>query len=646
MNTFLPINDKDLKDRRWDSCDFILVTGDAYVDHPSFGAAVISRVLEAEGYRVGIIAQPDWKNPESVKVLGKPKYGFLVTAGNMDSMVSAYSSSKKPRRKDAYSPGGETGKRPDRALIVYTSLVRQAYKGVAVILGGIEGSLRRFTHYDYWSNKLRRPILLDAKADLLIYGMGESAIIETAGLLASGVAVREIRSVRGTCYRCSSEEAAELSKIEGVAGALGLPSFGDCQDDGKDFARAFKIMHDNTNPHNARALCQAAEGLAVVCNPPAYPLDGTALDRIYQLPYVKKAHPVYDGYAVSKDGNKTLPVPALEEVRFSLASSRGCFGSCSFCALTFHQGRTVTGRTPDSLVKEATEMISHPDFKGYIHDVGGPTANFFHPACKKQEKSGACADRECLFPGPCKNLDTDHSDYIRLLRRLRKLPGIKKVFIRSGIRYDYMMGESSDEFLKELTAHHVSGQLKVAPEHASPRVLKLMGKPPIGVFTSFRKRFMAENERLGKKQYIIPYLISGHPGSTLKEAIVLAEFLKKERFIPDQVQDFYPTPGTRSTCMYYTGLDPLTMEEVYVPRTPEEKAMQRALIHFHKPENFNMARKALIKAGREDLIGGNNGLVPYERKGAGNRPASKNGNRPGFKSGVKPGNRPHNRPKK
>ena len=542
-------------------------------------------------------------DPESVKVLGRPALGFLITSGNMDSMVAAYTSARKPRSRDAYSPGGVPGRRPDRAVMVYTSLVRQAYKGVPVILGGIEASLRRYVHYDYWSGKVRRPVLLDAKADLLVYGMGESAITEVAGKLSAGVSVKEICGVRGTGYRCSPDELPGLIKT----GAVRMPSFEECSTRKPAFAEAFRTAHDNTNPHTARTLCQEAGGQVMVVNPPAYPLGGEALDRVYQLPYTRKAHPVYR----EKD-QKGQPVPALEEVQFSLASSRGCFGSCSFCALTFHQGRIVTARTADSLVHEAEALTADPDFKGYIHDVGGPTANFFHPACRKQETSGGCPDRECLYPEPCKNIDSDHSAYLGLLLRLRTLPGVKKVFIRSGIRYDYLLADKSDTFLKELTEHHVSGQLKVAPEHASPKVLKLMGKPSISFFKTFRKKFAEENRRVGKKQFIIPYLISGHPGSTLKDAVFLAEFLKKEGFIPDQVQDFYPTPGTRSTCMYYTGIDPLTGEAVYIPDN-EEKTLQRALLHFHKPGNAALVRKALKRAGREDLIGGKNGLVGYGR---------------------------------
>ncbi len=597
MNTFLPINRKEMARRSWDVCDYILITGDAYVDHPSFGAAVISRILEAEGYRVGIISQPDWQDVAAFQILGKPRLGFLVTSGNMDSMVSRYTTSKKPRSRDAYSVGGEPGRRPDRALIVYTNMVKRAYKGIPVIIGGIEASLRRSTHYDYWSNKLRRSILLDSKADILIYGMGEQPVTEVAGLLASGTPVGEITTIRGTCYRCSPDKAKAV-------GGVRLPSHDECIADKKSFARAFKLKYENTNPHSSAPLFQEAAGQAVVENPPAHPLEGRELDRVYELPYLRKAH-----FSYHLPG-ESCPVPALREVEFSLASSRGCFGSCSFCALTFHQGRIVTARTEDSLIREAEEMSLADDFKGYIHDVGGPTANFFHSACGKQEKSGSCANRECLYPESCKNIDSDHSAYLALLRRLRNIPGIKKVFIRSGIRYDYLLSDENDEFLKELVEHHVSGQLKVAPEHASARVLELMGKPSISIYRAFRKKFLSENRRAGKKQYIIPYFISSHPGSTMKDAVILAEFLKEERFIPDQVQDYYPTPGTRSTCMYYTELDPLTMEKVHVPREPQEKAMQRALLHFHKPENRKLVKRALEKAGRLDLIGpGKNCLI-------------------------------------
>jgi len=576
--------------RGWDRCDFVLVTGDAYVDHPSFGAAVIGRVLEAGGYRVGIIPQPDWNDPESVRILGKPALAFLLTSGNMDSMVSRYTSARKLRSEDAFSPGGQPGRRPDRALLVYTSLVRRAYKGVPVIIGGIEASLRRFVHYDYWSDKLRRPILLDSKADLLVYGMGETPILQVARELARGVPAGVIRDVRGTCWRGSAGEA-ELPEGEI------LPDYQACQGDPGEFVRAFKICHGNTNPHSARPLLQEASGMISVQNPPAFPLEGRELDRVYELPYTRRAHPMYD-----RPGEE-YPVPALKEVEFSLASSRGCFGSCSFCALTFHQGRIVTARTEDSLAAEGEALTRRPGFKGYIHDLGGPTANFFHSACAKQARQGGCPDRECLYPRPCPAINGDHSGYIRVLRRLRELPGVKKVFIRSGIRYDYLETDRSDAFLEELTAHHVSGQLKVAPEHASPEVLELMGKPPIEVFTRFSRRFAEMNRKLGKNQYIIPYFISGHPGSTLKDAVLLAEYLRDSGFVPDQVQDFYPTPGTRSTCMYYAGIDPLTGKKVYVPREGREKTLQRALLHFHKPENAPLVREALIKAGRRDLIG-------------------------------------------
>ncbi len=586
MKDFLPISKTDMEKRGWDRCDFILITGDAYVDHPSFGPAIISRVLESGGYRTGIIAQPDWTNPDDFRVLGKPRLGILITAGNMDSMVSRYTAARKFRSTDAYSPGGKAGKRPDRASIVYANAVRQVYKKVPVILGGIEASLRRFAHYDYWSDKLRRSILLDAKADLIVYGMGEKPILEIAGLLDSGVGIREITGVRGTLFKTGSAE----SVVDGVI----LPPHEELKNRRKSFAEGFLLKSANNNPFTAKPLVESYGPQHVVQNPPPFPPTSEEMDKIYQLPYLRTAHPAYE-----KEGG----VPALEEVQFSITSSRGCFGNCSFCALTMHQGQIVSGRSHDSITAEAEEITALPGFKGYIHDIGGPTANFRRPACKKQAEKGPCPNKSCLYPEPCKNLDTSHSDYLRLLKRVRKLPGIKKVFIRSGIRYDYLMADKNGDFFNELCEHHISGQLKVAPEHVSPGVLRLMGKPGNKSYERFVKKFRDINSRLGKKQYIIPYFISSHPGSGLKEAIELAEYLRDGKFIPDQVQDFYPTPGTLSTCMFYTELDPKTMKKIHVPKSFEEKQMQRALLQYRRPENHRLVHKALLKAGRRDLIG-------------------------------------------
>ena len=589
----------------WDQCDFVLITGDAYVDHPSFGAAVIGRLLEADGFRVGILSQPDWTRVEPFEEFGSPRLAFLITSGNLDSMVNHYTAAGKPRREDAYSPGGIRERRPDRALIPYTSQARRAARGVPVILGGVEASLRRLAHYDVWSDKVRRSVLVDAKADLLVYGMGERAVREIARRLEAGEPISSLRDIPGTCYRCGSADSPA---------GLVLPSYEETATDKSAFVEAFRIQHGNTNPHSARPLIQKTGEQLVVQNPPALPLGGEDLDRIYQLPYTRRWHPSYD---------EAGGVPALAEVEFSLVSSRGCFGSCSFCSLVFHQGRIVTARTEGSLVEEARAMTLLPRFKGYIHDLGGPTANFFGPACARQEKTGGCPHRECLYPEPCPSLDSNHDAYLSILRKIRSLPGVKKLFIRSGIRYDHLLNEEKSSFLRELTEHHVSGQLKVAPEHASNKVLRLMGKPSVEVFTRFSREFTRMNRELGKKQYIIPYFISGHPGSTMKEAVELAEYLRDNRFVPDQVQDFYPTPGTRSTCMYHTGIDPLTGEAVHVPRG-EEKNLQRALLHFHKPENAAKVRAALRKAGREDLIGrgprclvppGNGGRESGERRG-------------------------------
>ncbi len=584
MNPFFPINKQDLESRGWDRPDFILVTGDAYVDHPSFGAAVIGRVLESEGFRVGVIAQPDWRSPENLKVLGRPRLGFLVTSGNLDSMVNHFTAAKKKRRKDVYTPGGAAGKRPDRAVTVYANLVRQAYKKMPVIIGGLEASLRRMAHYDYWKDSLRRSVLLDSKADLLVYGMGEAAIRKIAAALDTGTAVSEIRDVPGTVYICPAAEIPEE--------ALVLPNHEKLKTERTSFAESFRIQYENADPFTGRTMAEPYGNRAVVQNPPAPPLSREEMDAVYALPYARGPHHSY-----------SEKIPAMEEIQFSLVSNRGCFGACAFCALAFHQGRIVTSRSRDSLVKEAKILTGDSEFKGYIHDVGGPTANFRDPACTKQGTKGSCPGKRCLTPEPCPSLKSDHSEYIEILRELRKLDGIKKVFIRSGIRFDYMMEDKKNDFLSELCEHHVSGQLKVAPEHVSPDVLRVMGKPKRQVYDEFVRRYAEVNKKLGKKQYLVPYFISGHPGARLKDAITMAEYLRDTRFIPDQVQDFYPTPGTLATAMWYTGVDPMTGKKVHVPSSYEEKAMQRALLQYNRPENREMVKRALVKAGRQDLIG-------------------------------------------
>ena len=592
IHDFLPISRADMERRGWEQCDFVYVTGDAYVDHPSFGHAIISRVLEAHGYKVGIIPQPDWKDPESITALGEPRLGFLISGGNMDSMVNHYAVSKKRRSKDSYTPGGEMGKRPDYATIVYGNLIRSVYKNTPIIIGGIEASLRRLAHYDYWSDRLKRSILLDAQADLISYGMGERSIVEIADALNAGIDVKDITFVEGTVYRTKSLESVYDYEL--------LPSYRKLLQDRREYAKSFYIQYCNTDPFTGKRLVEpyAEDHLWVVQNPAAKPLTQEEMDEVYGLPYMRTYHPSYE----EKGG-----IPAIQEVKFSLISNRGCFGACSFCALTFHQGRIIQVRSHDSLAAEAELLTKEPDFKGYIHDVGGPTANFRFPACEKQMTKGACPGRQCLFPEPCRNLNADHSDYIRLLRRLRALPGVKKVFIRSGIRFDYLLADKSRQFLKELCQYHVSGQLKVAPEHVSDEVLSRMGKPKNKVYRQFVKEYEQMNARLGLKQYLVPYLMSSHPGSTLKDAVELAEYLRDLGYMPEQVQDFYPTPSTISTCMYYTGLDPRTMEPVYVPVSPHEKAMQRALIQYRNPKNYDLVEEALKRAGRTDLIG-------YDRK--------------------------------
>ncbi len=587
IRDYLPISMEDMKRREWEQCDFVYVTGDAYVDHPSFGPAIISRVLESHGYRVGIIPQPDWKDSESITVLGEPRLGFLVSGGNMDSMVNHYSVAKRRRQTDAYSPGGEMGRRPDHATVVYGNLIRKKYKQVPIIIGGIEASLRRLAHYDYWSDKVKRSILLDSQADIISYGMGELSVVEIAEALDSGIAIRDITFINGTVFKAKS--------LDSVYDAVMLPSYEDIAASKREFARSFQIQYSNTDPFSGKRLVESyGEKEYVVQNPPARPLTQAEMDRVYSLPYMRSYHPSYE---------EAGGIPAIEEIKFSLASSRGCFGGCNYCALTFHQGRILQTRSHESILSEANQLIWEPDFKGYIHDVGGPTANFRHAACEKQGTKGACINKQCLFPEPCKSLKVDHSDYLNLLRKLRSLPRVKKVFIRSGIRFDYLMADKDDQFLAELCEHHVSGQLKVAPEHISDSVLTLMGKPDNAVYEKFQERYKKMNQRLGKNQFIVPYLISSHPGSTLKEAIELAEYLRDLGYMPEQVQDFYPTPSTISTCMYYTGLDPRTLREVYVPKSPHEKAMQRALIQYRNPKNYELVAEALRKAGRMDLIG-------------------------------------------
>ncbi len=583
---FLPININDMKKRGWDQCDFVFVTGDAYVDHSSFAVAVLSRLLERFGYKVGIIPQPDWKDLNSFKVLGKPKLAFLVNSGNIDSMVNHYTTFKKRRRTDAYSPGGKANLRPDRALTVYSNRIREAYKDVPIIIGGIEASLRRLSHYDYWSDSVKRSVLMDSAADLLVYGMGEKAIIEIAEALESGIPVEEITFISGTLYRTKDRERPYQ--------AIFLPSYDEVVSSKEKYGESFKIQYENTDSKSGRTLVEQYDTVFVVQNPPMDILSQQELDDVYDIEYMDDYHPIYKDLG---------GIPALKEMKFSITSVRGCFGGCSFCALNFHQGRIIQSRSHESILSEVEKIKNDKDFKGYIHDVGGPTANFRIKACKKQEKNGACINKECLTPEKCKNLQVDHSDYIGLLRKIRKTEGIKKVFIRSGIRYDYAIYDNNDEFIEELCKHHVSGQLRTAPEHVSESVLKLMGKPSIKTYNKFVKKFDETNKKINKEQYIVPYFISSHPGSFLKDAIELAEYIRDMGHIPEQVQDFYPTPGTLSTCMYYTGFNPLTNEEVYVPKDKEERRMQRALLQYSKRGNYDLVLKALIKENRYDLIG-------------------------------------------
>ncbi len=633
--SFLPVSREDMRARGWDAPDFVYVTGDAYVDHPSFGVAIISRVLEAAGFRVAILAQPDYRSCDAFRTFGKPRLGFLVTAGNIDSMVAHYTVSKKKRTYDYYSPGGVMGKRPDRAVIVYCNRIREAYGDVPIILGGLEASLRRFAHYDYWDDKVRRSILVDSRADLLTYGMGENILRRIAGLLDRGVPIRKIRDVRGTVYLCRPDEAPHFP----VAATF---DYNELKTDRRKYAEAFGIQYKNQDSITGKAILERYDDKLLVQNPPMPPLEREELDAVYALPYARTYHPMYE----SAGG-----VPAIEEVQFSITHNRGCFGACNFCALAFHQGRTVRSRSIGSCVEEAKKITELPTFKGYIHDVGGPTANFRYPACKKQLEHGVCTNRRCLAPVPCKNLIADHSEYIRLLEAIEAVPRVKKVFIRSGIRFDYLLADRDDAFFRKLVRDHVSGQLKVAPEHCSDAVLDCMGKPHFEVYKRFRDKYFALTHACGKEQYLVPYLMSSHPGSTMEDAIALALCLKRDGYAPEQVQDFYPTPGTASTVMYYTGIHPLTGKPVYVPTDYHEKQLQRALLQFNRPANYPLVREALRHAGREDLIGtGHDCLVPPERSPAASRRAPGDRSAPkGERSPGKGGDRrgksaPHSAP--
>lgn len=586
MSGFLPMNKEEMLERGWDEVDFVYISGDAYVDHPSFGAAIICRTLESRGFKVGFISQPNWHNLEEFKEFGKPRLGFLISSGNIDSMVNHYSVTKRKRKKDLYTPGGVSGKRPDRAVIVYSQKVRQVYKDATIILGGIEASLRRLAHYDYWDDKVRKSIIIDANADLVLYGMGENSIIEVAEALDSGLEVKYLTYLDGTVYKTKD--------ISMLTDYIMLPSYEEICDDKLKYAKGFNVQYQNTDHHNARILVEPYNGWYVVQNRPNRPLTTQEFDDTYALPYERTYHPKY-----KEEGH----VPAIEEVKFSLISNRGCFGSCNFCALTFHQGRIIQSRSHDSIIDEAKKIIDEPDFKGYIHDVGGPTANFRAPACQKQIEHGACVNKQCLWPVACKNMEVSHEDYADLLDKLRLLPNVKKVFVRSGIRYDYLMYDKDEKFFNQLVKHHISGQLKVAPEHISNRVLDKMGKPRRGLYEDFVKKYQNINKKHDKNQYLVPYLMSSHPGSDLDAAIELAEYLRDIRHQPEQVQDFYPTPGTLSTAMYYTGLDPRDLTPVYVPKDPREKEMQRALMQYKNPKNYDLVYAALLKAKRHDLIG-------------------------------------------
>lgn len=600
-NGFLPITAEEVRELGVSQLDFIYVTGDAYVDHPSFGHAIITRLLQSHGYTVGIISQPDWKNDDSIAVFGAPRLGFLVSSGNMDSMVNHYYVSKKHRETDAYTPGGKPYMRPDHATVVYSNLIRKKYKHTPIIIGGIEASLRRMAHYDYWSDSFKRSILLDSQADLISYGMGEKSIVEIADALNSGIAVKDISFIAGTVHKTKD--------ISGLYDYELLPSYDDMVSDKTLYAKSFKIQYDNTDAFNGRTLIEPyPNGVYVVQNIPQAPLTMQEMDDVYALPYQRTYHPSYDPFG---------GVPAISEIKFSLISNRGCFGGCNFCALTFHQGRTVQVRSHESIIEEAKLITQDKDFKGYIHDVGGPTANFRQPSCQKQLRAGVCKHRQCLCPEPCPNLEVTHSDYLSLLRKLRSLPNVKKVFVRSGIRFDYLMLDKDDTFFRELVEHHISGQLKVAPEHISDAVLSRMGKPENSVYEAFTEKYHRLNQKIGKNQFLVPYLMSSHPGSTIKEAVALAEYLRDIGYMPEQVQDFYPTPSTMSTVMYYTGIDPVTTKRVYVCKNPHEKAMQRALIQYRNPKNYELVREALKLAGRDDLIGFDKKCLIKPRKLAG-----------------------------
>ncbi len=617
-NKFLPICQNDMAQRKIEQLDFVYVCGDAYIDHPSFGHAIISRVLEAAGYTVGIIAQPDWHSAEDFKKLGKPKYAFLVSSGNIDSMVNHYTAAKKKRSNDMYSPGGVSGKRPDRAVIVYCNRIREAYSDVPIIIGGIEASLRRFAHYDYWDNKVRRSVMFDSRADVLIYGMGEKAIVRLANMLKDGKTL-DSQLVEGCCYN--------LKDISSISEHILLPSMEEVKEDKRLYCTATRLQYENQDPIRGKTLVQKHNDRYLVATKPMMPLTQDELDAVYELPYAGTYHPIYE-----TEGG----VPAIQEVKFSITNNRGCYGSCNFCALTFHQGRIVQARSERSVIEEVTRMTKNKDFKGYIHDVGGPTANFCGPACNSQLERGTCKNKQCLYPSPCKNLNVSHTKYMALLRKLRNIPGIKKVFIRSGIRYDYLMADKDDRFFNELCKHHISGQLRVAPEHISDNVLRYMGKPGREVYDKFCHKFYAINKSLGKKQYVVPYLMSSHPGSTLDDAIELALYLKSHNIHPEQVQDFYPTPFTLSTCMYYTGMHPLTLEEVYVPKDANEKQMQRALLQYDRPENQHLVIKALERAGRYELIGNRPGCLvpPLNRQRNSHRNNYKNKNRRQMKGTI------------
>ena len=584
---FLPVSREDMESRGWWWYDFLIVTGDAYVDHPSFGPTVIARVLEAEGFRVAILSQPDWHSAQAFKAMGRPRLGVMIGSGNLDSMVAHYTAAKKRRSEDFYSPGKKAGLRPDRAVIVYANRAREAFPDLPIIIGGLEASLRRFAHYDYWEDKVRRSALVDAGADLLVYGMGEYASIEIAKRLKKKQPVSSMTDIRGTAFMASDPSECKFESVT-------VPSFEAVSTNMEDYANATRVEYEEHDPVRGRAIIQQHDRRYLVVNPPAMPLSTKELDRVAELPYTRQYHPLYEALG---------GVPAIEEVKFSVIHNRGCFGGCNFCALAFHQGRMVTSRSHESVIREVTALTKLPDFKGYINDVGGPSANFRHPSCKKQLKYGMCPDKRCLAPTPCKNLDADHSDYLSLLRKLRAIPGIKKVFVRSGIRYDYMLEDKNQDFFSELVKYHISGQLKVAPEHCIDSVLDYMGKPHIGVYEKFMEQYRRLNDRYSKEQYVVPYLMSSHPGSTLQDAVALAEYLNRRGRQPEQVQDFYPTPGTISTCMYYTGIDPMTMKKVYVAKTPHEKAMQRALLQWKRPDKRKLVIEALKEAGREDLIG-------------------------------------------